>query len=77
MKIKHLKWELEGADYLTNLYEPDIGWITCIAFLRDGFWRLNYENKDPSEELFSASSFEELKQKAQEHHNKNVKADFF
>lgn len=77
MKLRHLSWSQDEDGHTTLIYDSQMGWFTGVAFFKDGLWRLNSENKDPSEQLATAGSLEEIKQKAQEFHNSGVKADFF
>lgn len=77
MKFRHLAWSQDDEGHNTLMYDSQMGWFTGVVFFKGGLWRLNSENKDPSEQLATASSLEEIKAKAQELHNNSVKADFF
>lgn len=77
MKFKHLTWESQDGDHTTTMYDSQIGWVCVLAFFKGGLWRLNTENKDPSEQIATGSSLSEIKEKAQKLHNSSVKADFF
>jgi len=77
MKFKQLAWSQDSDGHNTLMYDSQMGWFTGLAFFKGGLWRLNSENKDPSEQLATASSLEEIKSIAQELHNTSVKTDFF
>lgn len=81
MKIRHIdwKWSESGNCYEGTIYGANgIGWALAVIFEDEdsGEWHLNYESKDPSENILKAESFGGVVQKAYMFHKQNFIDDF-
>lgn len=80
MKIKHINWGLNERreQYEATIYGgPGVGWSSAVIFEDgDGDWNLNYESKDPSENILKCETFAGAIQAAYMFHKANVIRDF-
>ena len=64
-------------EYHGLIYCSVIGtWVEIVIFEQEGIWYVNYENKDPSERMYTTASLADAIAWAVVHHKQSVRKTF-
>ena len=76
-KVRKPTFHEEQDCWRTVIYSEEIGtWVEVIIFPGEDDWKINYENKDPSENIHSCKELEEAFEWVCAYHKQSVRNTF-